>query len=194
MLSWLDPDPTQALVDAASIVVAVILALWLIPNRVRRVRRFGGQRNAVVVTAVGAVCLSASLLPSLVSQNASLMLLVIGLGITFQPATVVRLSGGPSPAWSALRAGAELKLSATGWPDRNAARRDPEVIDMVATLESARTPATEAYIDVLLESIFMEPERPEAAASMTRLAEAEGVLRRSLGGRPSFERLDGTVR
>ena len=194
MLTWLDPDPTKALVDALMIVAAVILGIWLVPNRVGRIRQHGGQQRAVVVTAIGALCLPVSLLPGLVGQNESLVLLIIGLGIAFQPEAIVRLTGGPSPTWSALRAGAELRRLATEWPDRGAARRNPGVIDTLATLESARSPSTDAYIDALLQATFAEPERPEAAAGITRLAEAEDELRRSLGGRPSFERADGTVR
>ena len=194
MLSWLDPDPTQALVKAAFGIAAVILAIWLVPNRIGRVRRCGGQRRAITVTVIGALCLPLSLLPNLVSENASLMFLIIGLGIAFQPDAIVRLTGGPSPIWTALRAGAELRRLAAEWPDRNAARRNPGVVDTLATLEAARTPATDAYIDALLATTFAEPEGPETAAAMTRLADAEAALRGALGGRPSFERLDGTVR
>jgi hypothetical protein len=193
VLSWLDPDPTQALVKAVFSVAAVVLGIWLVPNRIRRVRRYGAERRAITVTVIGALCLPLSLLPNLVSNNASLMLLIIGLGIAFQPEAIVRLTGGPSSTWSALKAGAELRRLAAEWPDRNAASRNPGVVATLATLESARTPATDAYIDALLDTSFTEPDQPEAAAGIIRLADAEAVLRQSLGGRPSFERVDGTV-
>ena len=188
MLSWLDPDPTKALIDAVSVVVAVLLAVWLAPRRVRRVRSYGGQRRAVVVTVVGALCLSACLLPGLIGENASLMLFVIGLGITFQPEAIVRLTGGPSPAWSALKAGTELLGLLDDRPDRDVALRDPGVVEALAALEAARTTATDAYVNAAVAVASAAPDGPGAGERQDRLATAEAELGRSLGERPSFQR------
>jgi len=59
------------------------------------------------------------------------------LGITFQPEAVVRFSGGPSPSWSALKAGSELQQLVADWPDRVAAQRNPAVVDAVAAYVGA---------------------------------------------------------
>jgi len=188
MLTWLDPDPTRALVDAICLVLGVGLGVWLVPRQARLARQYGGRLVAVGITVIGTLCLLASLQPALVTTNSSVMLLIIGLAIAFRPEAIVRITGGPTPAWAALKAGTELQALLAEWPDREAARRNPGVVEALAALDAARDATTTAYVDAVCETAFSDAAAGGAGLSSAALAAAEARLRRSLWGRPSFER------
>jgi hypothetical protein len=140
-----------------------------------------------VVTVTGTLCLLVSLQPVLVTTNTSAMLLIIGLAIAFRPEAIVSITGGPTHAWTALKAGTGLLRILADLPGRAAAERDRAVAEALQMLEAARDETTMVYVDAVRATAVADTTASGAGVDPERMAQAEAVLRRSLWGRPSFE-------
>ena len=188
MLSFIDPDPAQALLKIALAAGAVALAIVLWFQLLHRSRRFGGGTMAAVVMAAAVAGLMVSIAPNLIPFDIGIFLLIASLLAIYRPEKVVKLTGGASLRYRALQEGRELALLVRergGW---SVARRNEEVVARVEGLDALAGPGTERYIGLVRETVLADPEAPGMAAKLQELAAADAELREALRARPMFER------
>jgi len=195
MLSFLDPDPLQALLKIVVAVglVAMAIALWF--QLQHRSRRFGGGLVASLVMAAAVVGLLVSISPNpstgtgqLLPLDIGIMILFVCLAAIYRPDQVIKLTGGPSLTYRALREGRELQMLVRergGW---SVARRNEEVMARVEGLSAFEGPGTERYIGLVRETVVADPAAPGIPEKLAELEEADAELRAALKARPMFER------
>jgi hypothetical protein len=108
--------------------------------------------------------------------------------VAIRPLEVIRSTGGPLPAWEALRVGRELRVvvAEAGGPKR--ARRVPDIADRVTALDAIpEDPATAEYLRLLRRTILADPSERSVAADLRALDEADAVLRATLRVAPTWE-------
>lgn len=188
MLDLIDPDPLQALLKIAGAVAVVAMAIVLWFQLLHRSRRFGGGTIAAAIMAAAVVALLVAIAPNLLPFDIGIFVLILSLMAIYRPDQVVKLTGGPSLAYRALREGRELQLLVRergGW---SVARRNEEVMARVEGLGAFEGAETERYIALLRATVVADPEAPGVAAQLAELADADAELRASLKARPMFER------
>lgn len=188
MLDFIDPDPLQALLKIAGAVAVVAMAIVLWFQLLHRSRRFGGGPVAAAVMAAAVVALLVAIAPNLIPFDIGIFVLMLSLLAIYRPEQVVKLTGGPSLPYRALREGRELQLLVRergGW---SVARRNEEVMARVEGLAAFEGPDTARYVALLRETVVADPEAPGIAEKAAELAEADAELRASLKARPMFER------
>ncbi len=188
MLDFIDPDPMGALlkIGLAIGVVVLVVVLWF--QLLHRSRRFGGGTLAAVTMLAAVVALLVAITPNLLPFEIGLMVLLLGLLAIYRPEQVVKITGGPSLRYRALREGRELRLLVRergGW---SVAGRNEEVQERVAELTAFEGPGTKRYIELVRETLFADPAAPGVADRLEELAEADAELRELLRARPMFER------
>jgi hypothetical protein len=188
MLSFLNPDPLQALLMIAMAVgvVALAIALWL--QLQHRSRRYGGGKVAAAVMAVAVVALLVSIAPNLMPFDIGIFVLLMALAAVYRPDQVIRATGGPSLRYRALREGRELQLLVREHGGWSVARRNEEVIERVEGLAAFEGPGTERYIGLVRDTVLADPSAPGVAERLAELVEADAELRTALRARPMFER------
>jgi hypothetical protein len=188
MLSFIDPDPGQALLKIAFAIGVVVMAIVLWFQLLHRSRRYGGGNVAAAVMAVAVVALLVSIAPGIVPFEIGLFVLIASLMAIYRPDQVVKATGGASLRYRALREGRELALLVRergGW---SVARRNEEVLERVEGLSAFEGPGTERYIGLVRETVLADPEAPGMSGKLAELAEADAALRAELRARPMFER------
>jgi hypothetical protein len=188
MLSFLDPDPLQAVLKIAMAVGLVALSIVLWTQLQHRSRRFGGGTIAAVVMAAAVVALLVAIAPNLLPIDIGIFLLFAALLAIYRPEQVVKVTGGPSLRYRALREGRELALLVRergGW---SVARRNEEVMARVEGLAAFEGPGTERYVGLVRETILADPAAPGMAEKLAELAEADAELRAALKAKPMFEK------
>ncbi len=188
MLSFLDPDPMQALLKIALAVGVTALAIMLWFQLQHRSRRFGGGNIAAAIMALAVVALLVAIAPNLLPFDIGIFILFAGLLAIYRPDQVVKLTGGPSLRYRALREGRELALLVREHGGWSVARRNEEVMARVDGLDAFVGPGTERYIGLVRETVLADPEAPGVAARLSELEAADAELRASLKARPMFER------
>jgi hypothetical protein len=188
MPSLFDGDPVHTLILVAGAIglAALAVALWL--NLRIRARRYGGGFLAAAVMALAVAALLVSITPNAMPFDIGLFVLILSLLAIYRPEQVVKVTGGPSLSWRALREGRELQLLVRERGGPSLASRNPEVQDRYAALGSLEGPATEEYIGLLRETLLADPTAPGMTEKLERLAAADLALRASLGGRPTWEK------
>jgi hypothetical protein len=188
MLDFLDPDPTQALFLLVGLVALVVLAFVLWRELQHRSRRYGGGTLAAAVLAGAVVGLLVGITPNLLPFEIGIVLLITSLGAIYRPEQVVKLTGGASLPFRALREGRELQLLVREHGGWSVARRNEEVKERFAALDAFEGPGTERYVGLLRDTLLADPADPAVAAKIEELAAADAELRASLGGRPVWEK------
>jgi hypothetical protein len=181
-------DPVQVLLFVGLAVGVVVLAALLWQQLLHRSRRYGGGLLAAAAMAFAVLALLAAIAPNLLPFEIGLFLLFVALASIYRPDQVVKLTGGPSLRYRALREGRELQLLVRergGW---SVARRNEEVKARFEALSGLEGSGTERYVGLLRETLLTDPERPGMDRRLAELAEAEAELRASLKARPMFER------
>lgn len=188
MLSFIDPDPIQALLKIAFAVgvVAAAIVLWF--QLLHRSRRFGGGPIAAAVMAIAVIALLVAISPNFVSFDIGLFILFIALAAIYRPDQVVKLTGGSSLQYRALREGRELALLVREHGGWSVARRNEEVMARVEGLDAFVGPGTERYIGLVRETVLADPDAPGIAERLTELEGADAELRAALKAKPMFER------
>jgi hypothetical protein len=188
VLDLIDPTPQGALLKivGAALIVAVAIAVWF--QMYKRVRMYGGGTVAGVVVGVGIALLILSLIPGLFSAEIGILVLIAAFVFLYRPDVVVRYTGGPQKAWSALREGRELAVLVAERGGPRAARGDAEIAARVAGLSAFETPETADYLSLVRQTLFADPADPALDAARAQLAAADAALRESLGVRPNWER------
>jgi hypothetical protein len=181
------PDTSTLVAELAIAVLAICLVVWLLPRQLRRTRQLGGRAPALFVVGGAVVLLGLSLPPELFPGQTGLLLTIIGVFIAFQPASIVRLTGGPRVEWQALAEGTSLQRAVARHGDRRAAQHDPDIRAGLARLAAAEAPSTARYIELLRTTLFADPDGPGMADRFAALAVEEANLRRVIGPRPAFE-------
>lgn len=188
MLSFLDPDPLQALPKVALAVGVVALAIMLWFQLLHRSRRFGGGIIAAVAMAAAVVALLVAIAPNLIPFDIGIFILILSLVAIYRPEQVVKATGGASLRYRALREGRELAILVREHGGWSVAGRNEEVTARVEELAAFEGPGTERYIGLVRETLFADPEAPGTAAKLAELEEADSELRTALKARPMFER------
>ncbi len=188
MLSFIDPDPLMALLKIAMVVglVALSVALWF--QLQHRSRRFGGGIVAAIVMAAAIVALLVAITPNLLPLDIGLFVLFAGLLAIYRPDQVVKVTGGASLRYRALREGRELALLVREHGGWSVARRNEEVMARVEGLSAFEGPGTERYVGLVRETVLADPAAPENAAKIAELEEADAELRAALRAKPMFEK------
>ncbi len=187
MLSFIT-SPLEGVLFLAGAIVLVVLSVALWFQLQRRVRRYGGGWAAAAIMAAAIVGLLASITPGLMSFDVGIFVLLGSAIAIYRPEQVVRFTGGPNLRWRALQEGRELQLLVKQRGGPSLASRNPEVQERYAALAELRGPGTEAYIDLLQETLLADPEAPGMAEKLEEMAQADADLRESLGVRPIWER------
>ena len=187
--------PTLSVTDTGQLALYAVLGMALAAVGVLfwlqlrgRVRQFGGGWQASAVMALAVVGLLVAIAPNLLPLAVGIVVLVPAILAIYRPEQVVKVTGGPSLAWRALREGRELRIRVRergGW---SVARRDEEVLARVDALPALSGPGTERYVALLQETLLQDPATPEGRARLAELEASEAELRASLKVRPAFER------
>jgi hypothetical protein len=189
---------TTTVLNAASFTTLEIVALvalavvgWIVLAYllVGRILRHGGRWPAVATVLVAVTGLMAVVLPGGFVADLTLPIGVVCLIVAIRPLLVIKSTGGPRPAWEALRVGRELRVlvAEAGGPKR--ARHVPDIVDRVAALDALPAdPATDGYLRLLRRTILADPAQPSGAADLRALAEADAALRATLRVAPIWER------
>jgi hypothetical protein len=187
--------PSLSVADTGQLALYAVLGMgvagvgFLLWTQLRsRVRQFGGGWQAAGVMALAVVALLVAIAPNLLPFEIGLVFLVAGILAIYRPDRVVKLTGGPSLAWRALKEGRELRILVRergGW---SVARRNEEVLARVEALPSLSGTGTERYVALLQGTLLEDPALPEVRARLAELEAAEAELRASLKVRPVFER------
>jgi hypothetical protein len=188
MLDFIDPDPLQALLKIAGVVglVALMVALWF--QLMHRSRRYGGGTIAAIVMAAAVVGLLVAIAPSFLPFDIGIFVLFACLLAIYRPEQVVKVTGGASLRYRALREGRELALLVREHGGWSVARRNEEVLARVEGLAAFEGPGTERYIGLVRETVLADPDAPGMAAKHEELAAADSELREALRAKPMFER------
>ena len=188
MLDFIDPDPLLALLKIAGVIglIALSIALWF--QLQHRSRRFGGGIVAALVMGAAIVALLVSIAPNTLPMDIGLFVLFIALAAIYRPDQVVKLTGGASLRYRALREGRELAILVREHGGWSVARRNEEVMARVEGLSAFEGPGTERYIGLVRETVLADPEAPGMAEKLEALAEADAELRAALKAKPMFEK------
>jgi hypothetical protein len=187
MLDFIDPDPGQALLKIALSVglIALGVALWF--QLQHRSRRYGGGKLAAVVMALAVAGLLVAI-SNTMPMDIGIFVLLFSLLAIYRPEQVVKVTGGPSLEWRALREGRELQLLVKERGGPSLAKRNPEVQERFEALAALEGPGTGAYIALLRQTLLEDPEAPGMDEKLAELAEADAALRAAIGVRPTWER------
>ena len=188
MLSFLDPDPLQALLKIALTVGLVALAIMLWFQLQHRSRRYGGGNVAAAVMALAVVVLLVAIAPNILPMDIGIFLLFAALLAIYRPEQVVKVTGGPSLRYRALREGRGLAMLVREHGGWSVARRNEEAMARVEGLAAFEGPGTERYIGLVRETILAYPAAPGIAEKLAELAEADAELRTALKAKPMFEK------
>lgn len=188
MLDFIDPDPLFALLKIALVVglVALMIALWF--QLMHRSRRYGGGTIAAIVMAAAVVGLLVSIAPNYLPLDIGIFILFACLLAIYRPEQVVKVTGGASLRYRALREGRELALLVREHGGWSVARRNEEVMARVEGLSAFEGPGTERYIGLVRETVAADPAAPGIAAKLAQLEEADVELRAALKAKPMFEK------
>jgi hypothetical protein len=188
MLDFIDPDPLLALLKIALVVglVALMIALWF--QLMHRSRRYGGGTIAAIVMAAAVVGLLVSIAPNFLPLDIGIFILFACLLAIYRPEQVVKVTGGASLRYRALREGRELALLVREHGGWSVAGRNEEVAARIEGLAAFEGPGTERYIGLVRDTLLADPDAPGTAAKLEELAAADAELHESLKARPMFER------
>ncbi|HYO44372.1 MAG TPA: hypothetical protein VES19_14335 [Candidatus Limnocylindrales bacterium] len=188
MLDFIDPDPLLALLKIAGVVglVALMIALWF--QLMHRSRRFGGGTIAAIVMAASVVGLMVAIAPNFLAFDIGIFVLFACLLAIYRPEQVVKVTGGPSLRYRALREGRELALLVREHGGWSVARRNEEVQARVEGLAAFEGPGTERYIGLVRKTVLADPEAPGIPEKLAELEEADAELRAALKAKPMFEK------
>ncbi len=188
MLDFIDPNPLLALLKIAMVVglVALMIALWF--QLMHRSRRYGGGTIAAIVMAAAVVGLLVAIAPNVLALDIGIFVLFACLLAIYRPEQVVKVTGGASLRYRALREGRELALLVREHGGWSVARRNEEVLARIEGLAAFEGPGTERYIGLVRETVLADPEAPGMAAKLEELAAADAELREALKAKPMFEK------
>ncbi len=187
MLDFIDPDPGQAMLKIAAVIVLIAMAVLLWTQLRRRVQQFGGGRLAAAATALAVAGLLVSITNAL-PMEIGFVVLLLSLIAIYRPEQVVKATGGPSLEWRALREGRELQLLVKERGGPSLAKRNPEVQERFEALSGLEGPRTRTYIGLLRATLLEDPAAPGMDAKLAELAEADAALRATIGARPIWEK------
>ncbi len=169
---------------ALAVVGGIVLG-WL---EVARIRRHGGRPLAMVAVVAGVVGAMVSILPGVVPGDLTLPVFLGCLIVVIRPREVIRATGGPRPAWEALRRGRELEVLVAEAGGPLAAREDEAITGRVEALsELPADPVTDEYVRLLRRTVVGDPADPGIAADLRALAKADAALRSMLAVAPIWE-------
>ncbi len=188
MLDFINPDPLQALllILGAVGIVALSVLLWI--QLQHRSRRYGGGNIAAALMAAAIVGLLVAISPNFLPFDIGIFILILSLMVIYRPDQVIKVTGGPSLRYRALREGRELQMLVREHGGWSVAGRNEEVAERIAGLAAFEGPGTERYIGLVRETLLADPEASGEAERLAELAEADAELRASLKARPMFER------
>ncbi len=189
MLSFIDPDPVQALLKIGLGAGLMVLAVMLWFQLQHRSRRFGGGNLAAAAMAVAILALLVAIAPNVLPFDIGIFVLFIALIAIYRPEQVVKLTGGSSLRYRALREGRELALLVREHGGWSVARWNEEVKERVAGLDAFVGPGTERYIGLVRETVLADPDAPGIAGKLAELEAADAELRASLRAKPMFEKV-----
>lgn len=181
-------DPGQLLAFLVLAVLGVVLMGFLFRELRFRSRRYGGGDLAALVMLGGVLVILVAITPELLPLEFGLTGLMLGLFLIYRPEQAVRLTGGPSLPWRALRAGRELQVLVAEAGGPSAARGDEEIANRIAALDALEGPETSAYLELVRATVLADRSEPGVSASAAALAQEDARLRALLGIRPAFER------
>ena len=169
---------------AFAIVGWIVLAYLL----VGRILRHGGRPTAVAIVLLAVTGLMVVILPGGFIADLTLPIGVGCLIVAIRPLQVISWTGGPRPAWEALRVGRELRVVVAEAGGPKQARSVPDIADRVAALDALpEVPATAEYLRLIRRTVLADPAQPSVAADLRSLAEADAALRATLRVAPIWE-------